>query len=80
MKRSIRIAAVIVVGGGGTIALLLWAKLKLVTGIPRTVYAQPESVEPGVDEPDEERPGQATTALVDDPAPNQADRAGRPDR
>lgn len=80
MKRSIRIAAVIVVGGGGTIALLLWAKLKLVTGIPRTVYAQPESVEPGVDEPDEERASEATTALVDDPALNQADRAGRPDR
>lgn len=68
------------VGGGGTIALLLWAKLKLVTGIPRTVYAQPESVEPGLDEPDQKRASEATTALLDDPALNQTDRAGRPDR
>ena len=80
MKRSIRIAAVIAVGGGGTIALLLWAKLKLVTGVPRTVYAQPESVEPGPDEPDQERARDATTALADDPAPSQAAGTGRPGR
>ena len=80
MKRSIRIAAVIAVGSGGTIALLLWAKLKLVTGVPRTAYAQPESAEPGLDEPDTERAREARTALADDAAPNQADGTGRPDR
>ena len=80
MKRSIRIAAVIAVGGGGTIALLLWAKLKLVTGVPRTVYAQPESAEPGLDEPDKERASQATTSLADGPAPSHSDGTSRPDR
>ena len=48
---------VVMLATGGGIALLIWAKLRLVTGVPRTVYAQPpkdESVEsaPGVAAPD----------------------------
>jgi hypothetical protein len=27
-------------------ALLIWAKLRLVTGVPRTAYAQPENQQP----------------------------------
>ncbi|GJQ30629.1 MAG: hypothetical protein HBSAPP03_25130 [Phycisphaerae bacterium] len=27
-------------------ALLIWLKLRVVTGVPRTAYADPESVEP----------------------------------
>lgn len=48
-------AAVMVVTGGG-LALLIWAKLRLVTGAPRTAYAIPEQdaevpdVEDGADE------------------------------
>jgi hypothetical protein len=36
-------------------ALLLWGRLKLVTGVPRTAYAQPDAVQvepsPGAAEP-----------------------------
>jgi hypothetical protein len=42
MKRPARIAIVCLTVGGGAVTLLLWAKLKLVAGIPRTVYAEPE--------------------------------------
>ena len=45
MKRPVRIAAICLTAGGGAVALLLWAKLKLVAGIPRTVYAEPEVTE-----------------------------------
>lgn len=41
---------VMLVTGGG-IALLIWAKLRLVTGVPRTVYAQPPEDGPGEDGP-----------------------------
>lgn len=30
---------------GGSLALLIWAKLRLVTTVPRTAYAVPEQVE-----------------------------------
>lgn len=32
------------------VGLLLWLKLRLVTGIPRTALAVPESVEPGYEQ------------------------------
>ena len=31
---------------GGSLALLIWAKLRLVTTVPRTAYADPELVQP----------------------------------
>jgi hypothetical protein len=31
-------------------ALLIWAKLRLVTGVPRTAYAEPEKAPPKGDE------------------------------
>lgn len=42
MKRPARIAALCLTIGGGAVALLLWAKLKLVADIPRTVHAVPD--------------------------------------
>jgi hypothetical protein len=30
---------------GGSLALLIWAKLRLVTTVPRTAYADPELVQ-----------------------------------
>jgi hypothetical protein len=30
---------------GGSLALLIWAKLRLVTTVPRTAYAEPEQVD-----------------------------------
>ncbi|MFG0327316.1 MAG: hypothetical protein ACF8SC_08660 [Phycisphaerales bacterium JB037] len=38
--RASKLGAVALVGGG--LALLLWAKLRLVTEVPRTAYAEPE--------------------------------------
>lgn len=43
MKRPARIAVICLTVGGTAVTLLLWAKLKLVAGIPRTVYAEPEA-------------------------------------
>lgn len=38
-----RAAVVLLIGLiGGGVALLLWARLRLVTDIPRTAYAEPE--------------------------------------
>jgi len=39
-RRALSLALVL---GGGLLAALLWSRLKLVTGIPRTAYAEPES-------------------------------------
>jgi hypothetical protein len=50
-------AAVMVLTGGG-LALLIWAKLRLVTGAPRTAYAIPEQdsdVADGQDAADEQQ-------------------------
>ena len=33
-------------------ALLIWAKLRLVTGVPRTAYAVPEDQQPPVPKPE----------------------------
>jgi hypothetical protein len=30
---------------GGSVALLIWAKLRMVTAVPRTAYAEPETVQ-----------------------------------
>jgi len=45
MKRTARIVATCLIVCGGAVTLLLWAQLKLVAGIPRTVYAEPEITE-----------------------------------
>lgn len=31
---------------GGSLALLIWLKLRLVTGVPRTAFADPEANDP----------------------------------
>lgn len=45
-------------------SLLIWAKLRVVTGIPRTAYAEPEAVPPA------RRASPPTRAVID------ADAAG----
>lgn len=40
VRRALSLALVL---GGGLLAALLWSRLKLVTGIPRTAYAEPEA-------------------------------------
>ncbi|MEI7658039.1 MAG: hypothetical protein WCK33_08245 [Phycisphaerae bacterium] len=39
-KSAVRIAALVM--AGGVIAVLIWMKLKVVGGVPRTAYADPE--------------------------------------
>jgi hypothetical protein len=36
---------------GGSVALLIWAKLRMVTAVPRTAYAEPESTQQPVTPP-----------------------------
>ena len=44
-------SALLLVGGGISVALLFWAKLRVVTNLPRTTYAQPAPDEhPGAGE------------------------------
>ena len=59
MKRPARIAAICLTVGGGAVTLLLWAKLKLVTGIPRTVYAEPQVAQ----DPRDSQPEGADTSV-----------------
>ncbi len=41
----LRRSALLIVGGGISISLLFWAKLRVVTNIPRTTYAEPAGQE-----------------------------------
>ena len=68
MKRPARIAAICLTVGGGAVTLLLWAKLKLVAGIPRTVYAEPKVSQ----DPDYPQPDNADFSVQDKPAQSQA--------
>jgi len=59
MRVPLTAGLVVMLATGGGIALLIWAKLRLVTGVPRTVYAQPphdETVESDVGDPADGRP------------------------
>lgn len=47
---------------GGSVALLIWAKLRMVTTVPRTAYAEPETVQQPV-------PGDAAAPVSTNPAP-----------
>lgn len=70
MKRPARIAAICLTVGGGAVTLLLWAKLKLVAGIPRTVYAEPQVTEDdGYSQPEGANP---SVQAEDNPADAQA--------
>lgn len=62
-RTAVRIGAFAM--AGGVIAALIWMKLKVVGGVPRTAYADPE----------EERPSAATQPV----SPAQAPSPGRPD-
>jgi len=55
------------------LALLLWGKLKLVTGAPRTAYADPELKAP------EPKPAAAPKPAPAPPKPAAAHPADRPD-
>lgn len=46
-----RVAVLLLVGGGISVALLFWAKLRVVTNIPRTTYAEPPTDVPTISEP-----------------------------
>lgn len=49
------------------LAILLWGKLKLVTGVPRTAYADPhQQVTPAVPAPASHMPETATTRVPAD--------------
>ena len=47
------------------LAILLWGKLKLVTGVPRTAYADPKAA-PMATTPKAEKPASATTRVPAD--------------
>jgi|GEM_PF-2955410 hypothetical protein len=50
---------------GGSVALLIWAKLRLVTTVPRTAYADPETAQ--VDSP----PKDQADSAPETPSPDQ---------
>ena len=54
-------SAFLLVGGGISVALLFWAKLRVVTNLPRTTYAQPA---PDLDE------HQGAVEIQDSPEPD----------
>lgn len=45
-----------VIALGGTLALLFWLKLRVVTGVPRTAIADPEQARTGAIHPDAPTP------------------------
>lgn len=47
--RRLSRVALVLVGGGISVSLLFWAKLRLVTQIPRTTYAEPSADEGSAD-------------------------------
>lgn len=60
-RKVVKAGAFVLVGGVG-VATLLWGKLRLLTDVPRTTYAEPEHAQPdearhnvGIDEPVNER-------------------------
>jgi hypothetical protein len=61
MSRSRRIARAGGIFACSVLALLLWSKLKLVSGIPRTAYAVPEKppADPALPPPDPDRQPEA---------------------
>lgn len=63
-RRTLSLALVL---GGGLLAALLWGRLKLVTGIPRTAYAEPETAT-GPATPSDARETRLTSEN-DDPSP-----------
>lgn len=60
-----RLLAVALVGGGA-LTLLFWAKLRLMTQVPRAAYAEPETTT-GVDQADDS-PAEPGTTRPADPA------------
>ncbi len=52
--RRLSRVALVLVGGGISVSLLFWAKLRLVTQIPRTTYAEPSADERSPDHAPEE--------------------------
>ncbi len=53
-RRSVlRRSGLVIVGGGISVTLLFWAKLRVVTNIPRTTYAEPSGEERAAGETDE---------------------------
>jgi len=69
---SNRLAMIALVGGG--LALLLWAKLRLVTEVPRAAYATPDSeASSPVPGPDADSPNRTS------PDPSTATRSGDAD-
>ncbi len=73
MKRPARIAVICLTVGGTAVTLLLWAKLKLVAGIPRTVYAEPDATgnsdeKPVVERVEEEAASETEPAAASDAA------------
>jgi len=42
-RRNPRTALMLALSLGGGLALLFWLKLRVVTGVPRTAYAEPPS-------------------------------------
>ncbi len=53
-SRRLSRVALVLVGGGISVSLLFWAKLRLVTQIPRTTYAEPASAGDAADRPADE--------------------------
>ncbi len=66
-SRRLSRVALVLVGGGISVSLLFWAKLRLVTQIPRTTYAEPASPGDAADRPADESEGMREDDHPDDP-------------
>lgn len=64
-----RLLAVALVGGGA-LTLLFWAKLRLMTQVPRAAYAEPKTIG-GADQADDSRSDPDSTPQAD-PTPDES--------
>lgn len=76
-RRTRSRGGVLLAAGAGALAVLIWGRLKLVTGIPRSAYAEPEglprAVEPAPQRAEPARRQAAEPARRKASEPRQAD-------
>jgi len=70
-KPRTRLPARLVVLGCLSLAMLIWVKLRVVTGVPRTAYADPQAAAPAF--PKAEAPEQAIPKKVGSAQPSELD-------
>lgn len=72
-RKVVKAGAFVLVGGVG-VATLLWGKLRLLTDVPRTTFAEPEHAHPDNTRPDETTHKLRNNDPVNEPASADHDR------